>query len=348
MSEHHETRSPSSLPALDKCPCFVSGPAGEAAEEGRKQHQQLSMLFDGLDPYSNGTQPTLWAWQWVQDNMDMHRTKNEVRLSVLRDFEEITYGTADFLGYDVMGYLTVIDYKSGQRRDYYYQLITYALGAMQKYGERECRVVILYGRDEAINEFVIVLEDAEEAVYALFDRLEKGGEPRLCEYCGWCALNGQCAATTKAIAEVAGRYEPEQFDLGSIETWHASELTDPEQMSKVYEVACFLEKWATGAKHHIKQKAIEGVEIPGYKLRAGAKVRTIDEGSIQQAFEASGLTDSEFLSCCSVAVGKLEAAIGQKEDMKGKELKNEVNRRLESVMYLKENAPSLVREKRKK
>jgi hypothetical protein len=347
MSDHHATLSPSSLPALDKCPQFKSGPVGEAAEEGTRQHQQLSMLYDGLDPESNGTPPTLWAWQWVQDNMNGHTLKNEYRLSLLRDFEEVTFGTADFIGYDNLGRLTAIDYKSGQQRDYYYQLVTYALAAMQKYGDRECRIVTLYGKTETAHNFVIQMEDAENAVFGLLDRLAAGGPSRLCDYCSWCENNGSCDATAPAITAVATAYPDEPLDIKDIETWHASEITDPVQMAKVYEVACAVEKWADSAKHHIKQKAIEGVDIPGYRLRAGAKKRTIDEGMIQQAFEVSGLTDAEFLACCSVAVGKIQKAIGAKEDMKGKALKDEVNRRLESVIYLKENAPSLVREKRK-
>jgi len=348
MSEHHETLSPSSFPALAECPQFKSGPAGEAAEEGTRQHQQLSMLYDGLDPYSNGTPPTLWAWQWVQDNMNGHKTGNEVRLTLMRDFKEVTFGTADFIGYDLMGYLTVIDYKSGQQRDYYYQLVTYALMAMQRYGESECRVVVLYGRDEYVSEFVILREDAETAVFGLFDRLEAGGPACLCDYCGWCENNGTCEATAPAITAVATQYPVEPLQINDIETFHASAITDPNQMAKVYEVACVLEKWAESVKHHAKQAVIDGMEIPGFKLRAGAKVRQIDESMIEQAHKASGLSVEEFLACCSVAVGKVEEAIGAKEDIKGKALKDTVNERLAEVIYLRENQPSLIRDKKGK
>jgi hypothetical protein len=305
------------------------------------------MLFDGLDPESNGTPPTLWAWQWVQDNMDMHRTKNEVRLSLMRDFAKITFGTADFIGFDNESRLTVIDYKSGQQRDYYYQLITYALAAMQKYGEAECRVVTLYGRTEDVHEFMILKEDAEAEVFALFDRLVEGGDPCLCDYCGWCALNGSCEATAPAITAVATRYPEQPIDVTAIETFHASEITDPAQMAKVYELACAVYKWAESAKHHARQAAIEGMEIPGFKLRAGAKRRHVSESMVVQAFQDSGLTREEFLSCCTVAVGKVEKIIGKKEGIKGNALKDEVNSRLADVMYLQENSPSLVRDKRK-
>lgn len=343
--QHHETHSPSALPALDKCPCFKSAPAGRAAEEGTRQHQQLTDLYDGKE--IDAAPGVKWAWQWVQENMDMHRTGNEVCLSLMRDFEEITFGTADFIGYDKLSALTVIDYKSGQERDYYYQLITYALAAMQKYGEQECRVVVLYGKIETVREFTILKEDAENAVFTLFDRLDGESTPTLCDYCGWCALNGECSATVPAIAAVVEQYPEEPIDTSEIVTFHASEITDPAQMAKVYEIACAVEKWAESAKHHAKQAAIEGMQIPGFRLRNGNKVRKIADTNIPAAFEATGLSREEFFSCCSVAVGKLEKAIAAKEGLKGKALKDEVNNRLADVIYLQENSPSLVRERKK-
>jgi CRISPR/Cas system-associated exonuclease Cas4 (RecB family) len=160
------------------------------------------MLSGGLDPSKNGTPPTRWAWEWVRENMDLDHTANEMQLTLMRDFEPVTFGTADFAGLDKLGRLTVIDYKSGQQRDYYYQLVTYALAAMQKYGEDECRVVALYGKTETVHEFSIIREDAEAAVFGLIDRLAKGGEPRLCDYCGWCEHNGTCDATAPAIVNM--------------------------------------------------------------------------------------------------------------------------------------------------
>jgi len=38
---HHPDFPPSSLPALAKCPCYKSKPAGPAAERGTKMHEML-------------------------------------------------------------------------------------------------------------------------------------------------------------------------------------------------------------------------------------------------------------------------------------------------------------------
>ena len=57
--EHHPDFPPSSLPALAKCPCYKSKPAGPAAERGTKLHEQLEEILTnkevtkellGIDP----------------------------------------------------------------------------------------------------------------------------------------------------------------------------------------------------------------------------------------------------------------------------------------------------------
>lgn len=43
--EHHPDFPPSSLPALSKCPCYKSKPAGEAAERGSRLHKQMEDIL---------------------------------------------------------------------------------------------------------------------------------------------------------------------------------------------------------------------------------------------------------------------------------------------------------------
>ena len=345
---HHATLSPSSFPAMDQCSCYKSKPGdSEASIEGTFQHRELECLIQGADPLSPGWTPgVLWAYEKIINGFDMHKTHSEYKLSLLRDFQEITYGTSDIVGRRNDGHLAVYDYKSGQQRDSSAQLAVYALMAMQKYGETECICLIGYGRDQWEESWILTLEEAERIVYGIIEKVQNDPQPSICEYCSWCEHSGNCSAETEAITTVAAGYEPETLDITAVETWHASEITDPVQMAKVYKVACVLAKWADSAKHHAKEAMMNGMVIPGYKKRNGSKVRKVDD--IQGAYEASGMNPQEFLACCTVSVTALEEAIKEKDGLKGKALKSEVAQRFEKVIYIKENAASMVAEKKEK
>jgi len=43
--DHHPDFPPSGLPALSKCPCYKSKPAGAAAERGTKLHEMMEEIL---------------------------------------------------------------------------------------------------------------------------------------------------------------------------------------------------------------------------------------------------------------------------------------------------------------
>lgn len=43
--DHHPDFPPSGLPALSKCPCYKSKPAGAAAERGTQLHEMLEEIL---------------------------------------------------------------------------------------------------------------------------------------------------------------------------------------------------------------------------------------------------------------------------------------------------------------
>jgi len=330
---------------MDQCPCYKSKPGdSEASIEGTRQHKQLEKVLKGDAEGEKLEAGVIWASDKIRSQFDWFMS--EVEIVLLKDFKEVTFGTADVLGNLNDGMLAVGDYKSGQQRDSSAQLAVYALMAMQKSGRTECKCVIWYGRAEWEESWVLTLEEAERIVYGIIDKVQNDPQPSICEYCSWCEHSGNCSAETEAITTVATEYEPETLDITAVETWHASEITDPVQMAKVYKVACVLEKWAKAAKHHAKDAMLNGMVIPGYKMRNGSKVRKVDD--IQGAYEASGMNPQEFLACCTVSVTALEEAIKEKDGLKGKALKSEVAQRFEEVIYIKENAASMVAEKKEK
>jgi len=342
---HHPTLSPSSFPAMDQCPCFKSsGEDTDANVEGMIQHADLedSLNLGAVAP--NVTPGVEWAFHKIRDMFESY--SSEIKLHLLKDFQEVTYGTADVLGYLKNGYLAVGDYKSGQQRDSSAQLAVYALMAMQKHGEIACRCFIWYGRDEWEESWILTIEEAEAIVYGIIESTDNP-ESKLCDYCNWCKHEGVCSATTTAIATIATSYEPEAIDIEDIETWHTSEITDPAQMAKVYRVACVISKWADSAKHHAKEAVQKGMVLPGFKLRNGAKKRHIAD--IEAAYNASGMSPSEFLACCSVSVADLEKKLTTSRSVKGKKaIATMMDEVFGDTIYIKENAPSLVAEKEKK
>ena len=47
--DHHPDYPPSALPALTKCPCYKSKPAGAAAKRGTKLHEMLEEIITNND-----------------------------------------------------------------------------------------------------------------------------------------------------------------------------------------------------------------------------------------------------------------------------------------------------------
>ncbi len=353
---HHPTLSPSKFPMLAKCPCFVGGDAGEAARAGTRQHEYLAALLTGSkEPFPELSAEEVAQVEWAAERVRLQTGGGrmvEERLSLVGDeFEEITFGTVDVV--DVVNRvagdrLALLDYKSGEDHGYLPQMAVYARMAMLRFGKSVCEVHELYGRRQFDKKYDLSLADTDFVMGIIAAAQGADKQPVLCEFCGWCAEQGTCAASVDPIVRVAAEYEPEgevaHLPLATVATWHASQITDPVQMAVVLAVAEHVEKWAKAAKAHARAAAVNGMIIPGYQLESKQGNREFMD--ILDAYAASGLDEKEFISCCSCSVPEMEKTLAKKHGFsseKTKDAKANFDSLLGALIVRKQAAQTLKR-----
>jgi len=337
--DHHEF-GPSRLPYLALCPRYKSGEVGEAAKSGTRQHSALEQLIKGLpvevegltdEEYDNAS----WAASHILTMADGAEIMSEVKLTMVEDFEEVLYGRADIMWTTEGGNLVLIDYKSGQKRDYTWQMSAYARMAMQLFGMRRCAVVELYGtlRDEVTR--VVNYDETDKVLDIIAKAKDPESKPTTCDYCCWCVNQPTCEAVQREVVKVATGYEPET----AIENWHCSEVTDPRQIAEGLRLADVVEKWAKSWKHHAKQAMLDGMEVPGYRIARIPSKEFGKEIKPGQVFTASGLSVDRFADCCDIGITKLREAVANDIGLKtasGKKAKEEFSSRFGALLSDKE------------
>ncbi|MCD8349116.1 MAG: DUF2800 domain-containing protein [Planctomycetaceae bacterium] len=358
MLDHHPTLPPSSFPMFEMCAHFKSGESGAAAESGSRQHALLAALLTGAEVPPNRfgcdaeeVKNVSWAEAYITNRTSAGR-EVEKRLSLINDdFEEVTFGTLDVVqvvNRATGDQLVVMDYKSGEEHNYLPQMAVYARMAMLSYGLDRCEIHEVFGRKRFANTYTLNFSDTD-FIFSIIDRVNAGEEPpHMNAFCSWCEKHGTCSAATEPIVRVATEYEPEHAVAGlpmdKVATWHASEIVDPTQMSIVLQVAEHIGKWADAVKAHARKAALGGMAIPGYVLKPGRRAREITDLNV--AFEVSGLSASEFLSCCKGSVPQLEEAVARKNGFSsagGKAAKEGFKTLLGNYIVFKEGAPTLAR-----
>lgn len=343
MSEHHATRSPSSLPMLSKCPCFErEGGSDKYRDHGTKMHEAIANILQGKDGGALLTKDADNV-MWAVDHVRAFATKEfpieiEQRLSLSDDqFSLITFGTVDVINGD-----WIIDWKSLEAHDYWYQMAAYALMLMQRSGHRRTTVDIGYLSDRQIERHIITKTEAEDKLGALFLELENPyKKPKANEFCKWCKNLTTCEAVAGRVTAVAnGRkdWEPEIYE--------SSKIMDPEEMVKALKIANLLKEWCESVIYHAKEMAKAG-PLPGFEIKERKGNREIKDAVA--AFEALDILEpNEFLSACTIGVGKLEEAIATKQKISARAAKNLLNETLgtlvtrgPSAWLLKQEKPTL-------
>jgi hypothetical protein len=336
--DHHPTKSPSSLPKLQRCLHWESGDPGEAAERGTLGHEYFGALILGEEDKISETGSVLtdaeremaeWAAEWVlgEKGDDFVSVERRLSLTDTESFDELTFGHADAIVYrpDIP---LLIDYKTGQEYDYVAQMDAYARMLMDELGCDCVEVAILYGRTKSTNIRYCTYSDTDYLLY-LFSAIDDGTFPRCAnEYCCWCKHHEDCEAVTREVVTVAAEYEND-YSLGE---YHPSQISDPAQMSKALDLAKIVEKWASSVKHHANAMGRDGTAIPGYKYVDGRLSRSVSD--INEAFGRMEMEPEEFLSACTLSVSKLEKAMATKLEKKSvsKKIKEEVAMRLGALL----------------
>lgn len=121
----------------------------------------------------------------------------------------------------------------------------------------------------------------------------------------------------------------------------------PEQMALFCDRKGAVQKWMDDCEQAIKD-ALEGNPdaVPGYCLKPGAiKESVSNPQELFNRFSAEGGTLELYMSCVSIAKGKLETAVRDVTKAKGKSLASKVDKLLEGLTTSKQNSPSIAKKK---
>jgi hypothetical protein len=159
----------------------------------------------------------------------------------------------------------VVDYKSGMMRDYKPQLAAEAMAYMQGVKVLESvRCIEVYGDSKQTREYDVSEDEAAEIVGPIIAaRQDEHRQPRMCDYCGWCANASTCPAITTALKPVCSEL-PDLMQPDSI--------SDPKQLGKIFVVIDACEVWLAAWKARQRDLARDGVAIPGRKITRSADV----------------------------------------------------------------------------
>lgn len=333
--EHHEL-GPSKWPMWAQCPHFDSKPAGDDANEGTRQHEQLSRMLRG-ENVENPADGVLYSYEYIVAKCGPGAVIESERKLETHDY----FGTADA----VCGHL-LFDFKSGaDEHDYASQLIGYAHALMETewHSEVECHVV--FGRSKTARQFVVVSGEASERADELLERRRnKDQYPQtLGEWCGLCVHAATCPAMlapTVALAQTKG------FAEAIPELAHPSKITDPAIMAQALTLKRFVSEWCDSVQFHASEMAKAGQVIPGYRLQ---ERKSRDVTNINAAWNAlrTIMDENGFISACKLSIPKLAEVYSQDSGLKEAAARKQVEELLQGLIA-ESVSVSLVKEKTKK
>ena len=194
-------------------------------------------------PRSKYPKEVIWSAQYIMSVVGRKKLITEERISVMRDGEEITFGWLD--GY-CKGHL--FDLKTGQKRDYKQQMAAYALGVMQKYGDKELTCHLVYSRFKGVDKFSLTREQAEDIVYAIVDSVnDPTRSPWPCEYCAWCARKESCTALKHFAYTIGGQ-------MDAMKHINLNAPLKPAVRQRLLSIVDAVENWSEGIREKVNKE----------------------------------------------------------------------------------------------
>jgi len=185
----------------------------------------------------------LWAAGYIVSVKGRKKLITEERISVMRGDEEITFGSMDAY---CKGHL--FDLKTGQIRDYKQQMAAYALGVMQKYGEKKLTCHLVYSRFKHVKTFDLTCEEAEDIVYAIVDSVnDPTRSPWPCEYCVWCDRKETCTALKHFAYTIGGQ-------MATMKHINLNEPLKPAVRQRLLSIADAVENWSENIREKVNKE----------------------------------------------------------------------------------------------
>lgn len=196
---HSKFLSPSSAPNVIACAFYESGGGSKAADKGTELHRYHEALLlgkpyllqnvDELKITLEDIEGVEWSARKIKAFSNGAPILVEDRLLINEEYD--IFGTADAIVGDV-----VIDYKSGQIRDYSQQLTLYCLGLMRRDNLSVASYLIHYGISQISHTGTVTLDQAErlEAELILRRTAPDMFGYQVNEGCSWCKNRNSCMA----------------------------------------------------------------------------------------------------------------------------------------------------------
>lgn len=215
---------PSTLPKKELCPCFEpDGKTSEAAERGTRLDECIRKAWKifsdiaqtGVADVKSTARNVVIATELVENDDEIeactwavesiHNLAGDSPFETAEDalqavvpVEGIKSGTMDGLCAERT---FLVDFKTGQIRDYYLQMGAYALACMDAYFSDEWTAHLLFVDAKEIVTHVFKRSQIESRLKDVVFRC-KGGYPVQNDYCNWCRRFGYCPVTTNAVQEL--------------------------------------------------------------------------------------------------------------------------------------------------
>lgn len=212
----------------------------------------------------------------------------------------------------------------------------YGLGALDKYelhyDIQKVKMIIIQPRlDHYSSETLTVEELKEWAEKELkpkaFMAINGKGGKVAGDWCKFCKVKAMCPALAK-----------KNMDLAK-EDFKEPELLGIPRVAEIFGQATMLLDWVNSMASYLKEQALKGEVIPGYKLVEGRSNRVIsDEKEAIKALRAAKFKPSQYMISKLGGIGMIEKLVG----------KDNIETILEGIILKPEGAPTLVPESDKR
>lgn len=348
ITKKHARHAPSSLGYKEICPAFVGKKGSNAAaEEGTLMHEAME-----TDDFSKLTEEQAFLCGLCRDYRDGELAKlhaptvyRELSLSIAGG---LTFGTADFVAIDASGKVAIVmDWKFGfgeiEGANINTQGCSYSLGVFEKFPElEELTLHFVQPRRQFISTHTFTRADVELMKLRIQTIIRKANarnkEMHPGKQCAYCSKLAHCPAVRNIALPLATKYG----DLTIPEELHPSNISDPNMMAKCLLCARVLKEWVDSVNYHALNMAMNGEEIPGYKLTSRAGRRSISDALSAYGVVSQHMSAEDFIACCgSVSIDALTAKFSESAPRGGKQkAKEELLSRLAEDGVLTTGAPS--------
>jgi hypothetical protein len=314
------------FPAWAECPCFNSATDGDrtAMYKGTLEHEYLEYLINNISDNFNkpidkdSKEAVNWAYNVIMEiSENILHTEQKVSacLEDLQDYD----GTADVIFFDD-GLPVIVDYKSGQIRDSFPQLMGYALGVMQKHSKTNALLVIIYGHKQKVDKKLVTYEECMSLVTRIINNRKTKAYRKVCGHCSWCEHQMSCPERIDKALELAEPKSIEKFNINMDITKLPDDL-----LGELATITYGLDKFNEGVQKELRKRMKDGAIVGGWKMYSRKGNAYIPNNKL--CFEALYASlGEEIFNTVKFSITKLEEAVNNLPDPLKQEAISELDR----------------------